>query len=426
MKSFLTTFVTAAGLCSLLAWPVPAEGLTYQLTVEAGKHDRTNTPVSVLLTEAQQQANLDPVLLGDARSVTLTDASGKELPAQLTMPGLLDPLAGRHGVVARRVHFVLPKLNKGESLKLRATVSPMPPPSGGFAWKDVPKEYSQLSLGDRPVLRYMCKPYDDSDCATILETYKVYHHVYDPAGDRIITKGPGGLFTHHRGVFFGFSRCSYEGGKVDTWHCNPRGTHQAHAGLLAKETGSVLGRHTVAVDWHAPDKCFAKEKRELTVYHMPGGRLIEFASRLCSTGGEVRLDGDPQHAGFQFRAAQEVAAGDQKLTYYLRTDGKGAAGETRNWPEDNRMVDLPWNAMSFVIDGRRYTAVYLDKPTNPKPSRYSERTYGRFGSYFVHEFSDDKCLEVNYRIWLQQGEITAEQASALSDDFVEPVSVTLR
>ena len=55
---------------------------------------------------------------------------------------------------------------------------------------------------------------------------------------------------------------------------------------------------------------FAKELREITVYHVPDGRLIEFASRLESVIGTVKLDGDPQHAGFHFRAAQEVADGE--------------------------------------------------------------------------------------------------------------------
>jgi hypothetical protein len=145
--------------------------------------------------------------------------------------------------------------------------------------------------------------------------------------------------------------------------------------------------------------------------------------------GKVRLDGDPQHAGFQFRAAQEVAAGDQKLTYYLRPDGRGAPGETRNWDHKTRRpdcVNLPWNAMSFVVGGKRYTAVYLDHPANPKEARYSERTYGRFGSYFVYELDGQRPLEIQYRLWLQEGEMTAEQASALSADFAAPVETQVR
>ena len=35
-------------------------------------------------------------------------------------------------------------------------------------------------------------------------------------------------------------------------------------------------------------------------------------------------------------------------------------------------------------------------------------------------------MEVNYRLWLQEGEMTVEQAAALSTDFVEPLQVVLQ
>ncbi len=402
----------AAALLVLWATSARAAPETCELTLNAGGHDRTDTPVCVVVS---------PPLA--AKSVVLADGTGKALPAQLTAPGLLSEAPAE----ARELHFVLPALKRGETLKLTATFSPQAP-SEGFAWKNTPGEYAQLSYLDQPVMRYMCRALDESSKAARELTYKVFHHVYNPAGTRLVTKGAGGKYTHHRGVFYGFNRTTYgDGRRADIWHCSGD-THQSHEGFLAAETGPVLGRHQIAVDWHGQGKhVFAKERRELTVYRVPGGRLIEFASRLRPSGGKVRLDGDPQHAGFQFRAAQEVADGDQKLTYYLRPDGKGRPGGTRNWTRGkDECANLPWNAMSFVIDGDRYTAVYVDKPSNPKEARYSERTYGRFGSYFEYDLEEGEQLAVNYRIWVQDGEMTAEQAAALSADFVEPVAVTAR
>jgi hypothetical protein len=45
-------------------------------------------------------------------------------------------------------------------------------------------------------------------------------------------------------------------------------------------------------------------------------------------------------------------------------DGAGTPAETRNWDPQTRMgpVNLPWNAMSFVLGGKRYTVAYLDQP----------------------------------------------------------------
>ena len=171
---------------------------------------------------------------------------------------------------------------------------------------------------------------------------------------------------------------------------------------------------------------FARELREVTAYVLADRQLVEFASRLETTGGTVLLDGDPQHAGFHFRADDEVAAKTAKQTYYLRPDGKGDFGATRNWDAKNRnpiSVNLPWNAMSFVLGDQRYTAVYLDHPENPKEARYSERDYGRFGSYFEYTMTKESPLEVNYRLGLYPGEVTIDQAAALSNDFVHPVDV---
>ena len=411
MKSHLhSSTLMVIALLGLFANQTVAAEKSFKLTVKAGEHDRVNAPVSVPIDVPD-----------DAKTIVLTSPDGVKIPAQLTATGVL----GDQSKDNCRLHFILPSLKKGNTLVLSATVSTDKPANCGFAWKDLPGEFAELSHGDRSVLRYVCKPFDDSTPEKRHDTYKVFHHMYSPSGDRIVTKGPGGLYTHHRGLFFGFNRIDYGEGRVDAWGCSGD-SHQTHEGFLSQEAGPVLGSHIVAVDWHGTGKkVFAKEKRQMTVYNVPGGQLVEFATRLCSTVGKVKLDGDPQHAGFQFRASQKVAAGDQKLTYYLRPDGKGAPGETRNWPDDKHMVNLPWNALSFVIDGTRYTAVYLDHPSNPKEARYSERTYGRFGAYFVYELDEGKCLEANYRIWLQPGEMTVEEVSALSADFVDPVEVVV-
>ena len=69
---------------------------------------------------------------------------------------------------------------------------------------------------------------------------------------------------------------------------------------------------------------------------MPGGTLIDWSTVLSTKLDKVRLDGDPQHAGFHFRAEQEVAKNGKENTYYLRPDGKGKIGDTRNWDAEGR------------------------------------------------------------------------------------------
>jgi hypothetical protein len=283
-----------------------------------------------------------------------------------------------------------------------------------------------LRFSRRQVLRFVHYALDDSTPKRREKTYKVFHHVWDPAGKRLLTKGPGGLYTHHRGLFYGFNRITYDGGTADIWHCTGE-THQAFRRVVSRSAGPVLGRHRVEIDWNGKGgKTFAREERELTAYNVPGGTLLEFASVLRTTGGPVRLDGDPQHAGFHFRADNEVAAKTAKRTVFVRPGGTGKPGEEWNWPGHRRQVNLPWLAMSFVLGGKRYTVAYLDRPGNPKEARFSERTYGRFGSYFAYELRRGKPLRVNYRIWIQEGLMKAPEVAERSAAFADPPAVKVK
>jgi hypothetical protein len=410
----------------LVLWQdlIAAETLKLQLTVSAGKTDRTNVPVRVPLSL--------PKTFVRTTTAELRLDDTKSLPGQFTDPGIVTSRIkpSEKDLVRRDLHFILPGLKAGTSctLDLEVAAGTKSRTDSDFNWSNLPADAVELRKGNRPVLRYMYKPLDESTRKKREQTYKVFHHLLDPDGKRLVTKGPGGLYTHHRGLFYCFRIIHYGGHKkpVDIWHCT-NDTYQSHDRILATEAGPALGRHRVAIAWHGHKKeVFAREERELTVYAVPGGTLVEFASRLASPNGNIKLDGDPQHAGFHFRAAQDVAAKTSKQTYFLRPDGRDKPGATRNWPENKKHVNLPWDAMSFILDGQRYTAAYLDKPTNPKEARYSERDYGRFGSYFVAEVTKDKPLVVNYRIWLQKGEMSVPQAAGLSADFVTPVDVKVK
>ena len=80
--------------------------------------------------------------------------------------------------------------------------------------------------GTRKVWGYRFPVLDTSTPESREATYKPYHFMYSPDGSILLTKGPGGLYTHHRGLFYGFSKITYGNGKTcDTWHC-PEGAYQ--------------------------------------------------------------------------------------------------------------------------------------------------------------------------------------------------------
>ena len=357
-----------------------------------------------------------------ALGVKILDAKGKEFATgQVARSGLgSPPLPGSE------LLFVLPELKAGATLELTAElqVAQTTRPDD-FAWTQS-KGFETLSRGKRPVLRFNRPTLDETSAQTREATFKPFHEIYAPDGTALVTKGVGGLYTHHRGLFYGFMKATYGKNTVDIWHCKGD-THQAAKGTLRIDAGPVMGRHRALIDWNGVKKeTFATEEREVSAFAVPGGTLVEFASRLTPTDLPVKLDGDPQHAGFHFRASNEVAEKTKGQTIFIRPGGAGKPGTEVNWPDDKKHVDLPWLGMSFVVGGKRYTAAYLDRPTNPKEARFSERTYGRFGSYFVATATKMKPLVVSYRVWLQEGEMTPAEIAAKSRAFVEPVMVKVK
>jgi hypothetical protein len=332
-----------------------------------------------------------------------------------------------------RLVFVLASGKAGEPV----AVSPFAWVQGriphSFAFADTRHHSTALTYDGRLVLDYMNEAHDPSSDVAHFRTFKPFHHVYDPATGKVeltsgmLTQAKENLYPHHRGLFFGFNKITY-GDKqaADIWH-GTKGVFSQHDKTLSRETGPVFGKEVSAISWHGSDgKAFATEERSVTAYDAPGGTLIDWSTTLRTELPKVRLDGDPQHSGFHFRAAPEVAKNGKENTYYLRPDGKGKLGDTRNWDakgKDRKTVNLPWNAMSFVVAGKRYTVLRLNHPSNPGETRGSERDYGRFGDYFEYDLTPDKPLKLTYRVWVQEGEMTVEQCEAMSRGFVHPPEV---
>src|SRR6185503_1479194 len=276
------------------------QSATIEIAVDAGARDRKNTVVAFPVTIPGPSAG--------ATTAIVEDGSGKTLQGQIAS--------------GRELRFVLPELKAGQTAAYKVTfIREASKLDETYAWADTPNDYAELSLAKRPLLRYMYKPLDESTKDARTETYKIFHHLYDPKGERFVTKGSGSQFTHHRGIFFGFNKVTYgENKKCDVWHCTGD-AYQSHEKFLLTETGPVYGRHRLAIAWHGVKKeVFANEERDLTVYALPGGTLVEFVSELTPLIAPVKLDGDPQHAGFHFRAAAEVAEKTNKQTYYIRPD----------------------------------------------------------------------------------------------------------
>lgn len=289
----------------------------------------------------------------------------------------------------------------------------------GFSWKDTEGQYLDLLYDGRRVTRYMYA-YDTSSEQRTFETYKVVHHVFDENGENLLTNGPDGehpyskngtTYPHHRGIFIGWNKLAMGGKSYDTWHMT-NGVAQVHQKFLEQKADATKAVSTALIHWKGGDgKVLIEEKRTTTV-HQPGGGtilLLDFETELKAVGGDVDLNGDPEHAGFQYRPHNDVAKGlaNGKAKYLFHKDGI----------DPTKDKDLPWVAMSYGLNGKRYSVQFVSHPSNPNADAvYSAyRDYGRFGEFFKHTIPAGQTLTLRYRIWIGQGEMPSR--AQLEDRF---------
>lgn len=211
------------------------------------------------------------------------------------------------------------------------------------------------------------------DAGNHADTCKVYHHVHAPDG-RLLTKGLGGEYPHHRGLFLGWNKLRWNGGGYDFWHCRNGETQQFRGFLPGAATGD---RQQAQIDWCVGDGTrIVAETRALHARDLgPGEVAIDVACTLSATAGAVELDGDPQHAGHQFRALQQFAEkGAAPVRYVRPAAAKGADNDV--W------TDCRWIAAVLPLPDGPVTVLRIEGSGNPGPTAWSTRGYGRFGATF--------------------------------------------
>jgi len=329
--------------------------------------------------------------------------------------------------------WIIPQLRRGEKSEWIVTLSrkkslPAGRTTDGFTWRDKPGQYLDLLLDGRKKTRYMYA-YDPSSPQRRFETYKVFHHVFDHAGEDVITNGPDGIhsylsknitYPHHRGLFIGWNRLACRGKTYDFWHM--KGVNLLHRKFLEQTAGPVLARSTALIHWAAlRNQPIVIEQRQVTVFRQsdPSIVLLDFHTQLKAQMDEVVLNGDPEHAGMQYRASNAVAAGPKEVKARYQFHKPGI--------DPKKDKDLPWAAETYGFKGDKYAVQHMNHPANPKDTIYSAyRDYGRFGAFFKKTIPTGETLELNYRIWVRLGSMP--DLKVLSDFYqiyARPPQVTI-
>ncbi|MDC0295675.1 PmoA family protein [bacterium] len=250
------------------------------------------------------------------------------------------------------------------------------------------------------ILRYMYAR-DKTDDSTTFDTAKVFAHVMTDDGVATLTKGAGGKFPHHRGIFIGWNKLNQGGKNHDLWHV--RNTVQKHREFDEIESGKNGARITSHIDWVGVDgEVVLEETRTYKVTSHDGiHAMIDFSSTLKATRGDVELNGDPEHAGVQFRPSQQVAE-NQSATYLFHQDGID--------PKVDR--DMPWVTESFQLGDQWWSVQHMNHPSNPKGARWSAyRDYGRFGPFTVVKINNNEATTFRYRFCVTKGKQEDREAS---------------
>ncbi len=266
-----------------------------------------------------------------------------------------------------------------------------------------------LVVDGAPWLRTVTIPFDRQDPVS---TYKVYTHVFDFEGTGPITKGPGGLYTHHRGMFIGWRDTVIGDAHFNTWGMEE--CYQQHVAWLAFGTHGLWAFQQEKIEWRdLRDAPFIEEVRTIGATPTKDGlRLVDFESRLASLRGTIRLKGDLQHAGMHIRMAQEVADHPDTTQYLLPAGAQEL--------EDDKVVGAWWVCASVEVRGKRYWVIHMSPPDLPGGVPvYSVRRYARFGAFFEPTLEEGQPLDLRFRLIFADQALDQARCQALYDAFAE-------
>ncbi len=259
-----------------------------------------------------------------------------------------------------------------------------------FTFDESAEGQLDIKYGGKIVGLYMFA-HDTSSKERTDETYKPYLHVFDAAGEKPVTKGPGGQFPHHRGIFLGWNGIKVNGKNYDRWHMKDGA--QVHREFTSKEAAADHATFVSRIDWEGrgDEEAILSELRSIRFTKAPAPAYVQI-DVLCTVtaiAGDTELGGDPEHAGLQFRPANEV---DVKATRYLFPKAGADAKKDK---------DYDWVGQSFALGGKQTHVLYLNHPENPRETAFSAyRDYGRFGGFFRAKLKKDESLDLRVRFLL--------------------------
>jgi hypothetical protein len=277
-----------------------------------------------------------------------------------------------------------------------------------------PLQSQPLYVGSELWLSTVTAPFDANNAE---ETYKVYTHLMGFEDKQPITKGAGGKYTHHRGLFLGWSKTKVSDTSYDTW--SMKNSFQQHLNWEEIQMGEDKSSQVEMIRWYGWDEKTKKVGPALVTEHRiirasrggEGLRYIDLTSYLDREGGDTQFRGDLQHAGVHLRMDNEVSE-HEDTTQYILPDG---AEEL----DDDKVVGAWWVCASVVVREKRIWIMHMTPPNHPSGVPvYSIRRYGRFGAFWEPDLKPEG-IKLVFRIALSKNELDQAACQALYDAYAE-------
>ena len=194
-------------------------------------------------------------------------------------------------------------------------VTPALAGTADVAIQDSPGDHLDVLIDGKVATHYMYA-YDKSTPERLTATFKPFLHVFDADGKTLITNGAGGAYPHHRGIFIGWHKIAVGDKTYDRWHM--KGGEIVHQKFAEQKTENGSATFTAVNHWNDDTgKPFLIEERTMQVgpaAPLAGRLVIHFTAKLSATDADVKLDGDPEHAGIHYRPSDDL---DRAKTTYI-------------------------------------------------------------------------------------------------------------
>ena len=396
-----------------VVWAVPsaaAGALPLIITVEAGKTDRVDTPVSLELAKAlpvPEAVQLQEVPIAQGgKSVAVA------VPCQLDAgpPRRLSwILSGKTPAGAMRT-FILSAGKGGKAVGVTVT-------------KDA--KVLDIAIGKAKVLRYnhaIVPPPAGTD-----PKYKrsgFIHPLWSPDGQVLTQIHPKDHY-HHVGLWHPWTNTKFEGKKLDFWNLRAGQGTVRFAKFLATASGPVFGEFS-ALQEHVALKAAGGPKvalndtfsvRAWKLNAAPDGFLLDFvSSQRCASDSPLEL-AKYRYGGFGFRGN---AAWGYANSNYLTSEGKKR--------KDGHATTARWCIIHGTTKQGPAGVLFMSHPANhahPEPMRiWNDRPEIFFNFCPIQKaawtLKPGNDYVFRYRAYAFKGKLTADEAERLWQDFANP------